>query len=280
MERRPILDLKFGLNCGWERVKEWNCFHRHDEIEFLFFPKGDNILYRFGGKVVEIQHDQSILFWGAIPHQLVEISEDNVQYWLTIPPTTFLQWNFPSYLVKDVLDGKMIVEIDKELRDIDLMTFPIWKDEASQANLEKKKALNLSVEARIRRLALRYGEPLEESQSKPRYLIPKEKNAFLDMYDFITVNYKKSLRIKEIAKVANLHTNYAISLFKSKCGVNIVELITMLRVYEAQRLLLTTDLKIVDIAMESGFGSLSNFYKMFTKLCHKNPNDYRRSLQS
>jgi two-component system response regulator YesN len=54
----------------------------------------------------------------------------------------------------------------------------------------------------------------------------------------------------------------------------------MLRIYEAQRYLLTSDMKIIDIAMEVGFGSMSNFYKYFKKTCGKNPKDYRKSVET
>lgn len=44
----------------------------------------------------------------------------------------------------------------------------------------------------------------------------------------------------------------------------------------AIRLLLTTDLKIIDIAMESGFESISSFYKSFKDVCGRRPGEYRR----
>ena len=86
--------------------------------------------------------------------------------------------------------------------------------------------------------------------------------------------------VKDIAKAADLNPNYAVTLFHSKCGTHISDFIIMLRVYEAQRLLLTTDMKIIDIAMDAGFGSMSNFYKCFKRVCRKNPKEYRKDLNS
>jgi len=58
------------------------------------------------------------------------------------------------------------------------------------------------------------------------------------------------------------------------------EYLTRLRVSHAQRLLITTDLKVLDIAMESGFASVAPFYAAFA--AHTpglRPLDYRRQHQ-
>ena len=51
------------------------------------------------------------------------------------------------------------------------------------------------------------------------------------------------------------------------------------RVYHAQRLLSSTNSKIMDIALESGFGSLSRFNANFKEFCGVSPKAYRQSLQ-
>ena len=47
-------------------------------------------------------------------------------------------------------------------------------------------------------------------------------------------------------------------------------------VSDAIRLLLTSDLKIIDIALEAGFESISSFYQTFKNVCGRNPGEYRR----
>jgi len=50
-----------------------------------------------------------------------------------------------------------------------------------------------------------------------------------------------------------------------------------LRVSHAQRLLVTTDARVSDIALESGFGSPAAFYQAFGTYSHgEKPLDYRR----
>ena len=275
MEPREIVDLKFGLTCGWNKGERWDCFHRHDEIEITFFTRGEPTIYRFGGKLIEIRSTQSILFWGSIPHQQVEVDPSSVQYWLTIPPEVFLRWEISEDLRRDIFDGKMLAEEDQQLRELDLLSFPIWKQESQSQDRELQKTMAMAVETRLRRFAASLAQSQDGRKSAQKYLTPKDKNSFMIMYDFITTHYKEQIHIEDIAAAAGLNPNYAITLFKEKCGINITDLLTMLRVYESQRLLFTTDLKIIDIAMEAGFGSVSNFYKCFNRLCRRNPKDYK-----
>ena len=49
------------------------------------------------------------------------------------------------------------------------------------------------------------------------------------------------------------------------------------RVSHAQRLLATTDMKIVDVAFDSGFTSISRFNDAFRRACGCSPREYRQS---
>ena len=50
----------------------------------------------------------------------------------------------------------------------------------------------------------------------------------------------------------------------------------MCRVAEAQRLLLTTSLRVTEIAESAGFGSLSSFYEHVSAASGMSPREYRR----
>lgn len=276
MSERRIVDFKFGLFCDVLNVQVQDDLHRHNEIEILFFPNKSPTTVRFGAQIIEIQPEQTVLFWGAIPHQIVQIEDESLQYWAALPPEIFHYFDLSPSIVRDVMNGKILVESDQELRSMDLASYPIWKREASSSQPDVRQTLLISLESRLRRF-----RPMEASAdslhpAQPKLLVHKNKNAFKNMYDYITLNFRTLINVESIAEAGGLHPKYAISLFKQKCGINISTLITMLRIYEAQRLILTTDQKIVDIAMDTGFNSMSNFYKSFKKITYKNPSDYRQ----
>ena len=55
--------------------------------------------------------------------------------------------------------------------------------------------------------------------------------------------------------------------------------LTQYRVAHAQQLLLTTEQSISEIALASGFSSLSRFYAAFREICNDSPKHYRQSLR-
>jgi AraC-like DNA-binding protein len=65
------------------------------------------------------------------------------------------------------------------------------------------------------------------------------------------------------------------ALFRERCGVTLGEYLAQQRISQAQRLLATTDKKIVDVAFASGFGSVSQFYDTFAHYCGQTPKDFR-----
>jgi AraC-like DNA-binding protein len=62
--------------------------------------------------------------------------------------------------------------------------------------------------------------------------------------------------------------------------MSLLDYVIQYRIAQAQRLLLTTDDNILDIAMQTGFGSSSNFYVTFKKLCGQSPGAYRQALRA
>jgi AraC-like DNA-binding protein len=96
---------------------------------------------------------------------------------------------------------------------------------------------------------------------------------------FIAQHYREAIAMPQIAAAAELHPKYAMTLFRRHCGMTVGEYLTQQRLSQAQRLLVTTDAKIVDIAYGSGFGSVSRFYAVFERTCGQSPRAYRLSLR-
>lgn len=272
MEKKSVQEMFFGYGCVIGTVEEWHNFHRHDEIQFGFYQQGP-VDYQVGGNVYSIQPTECVLFWAAIPHLLINSPPQNIQYWTTIPLDIFIGWGLPEDFTHRILNGEMLVADHTQLRELDLLRFKIWKDDFAKGDEEFLETISLAIEARIRRFRLE----MKSNQCVNRSINLEDRSLFTRVYDYISKNFYHDISVTDIAEHAGVHPNYLMSAFKKSCGQSIGNVITMLRIYEAQRLLTTTDMKIIDIAMESGFGSLSNFYNCFRKHCGKAPKKYRIS---
>ncbi len=65
-------------------------------------------------------------------------------------------------------------------------------------------------------------------------------------------------------------------VFKDVTGVSFKEYVTQVRVAEAKRLLLGTDLSVAEIARAVSYTNLNQFYKVFYRSCAMSPGEYRR----
>jgi len=84
--------------------------------------------------------------------------------------------------------------------------------------------------------------------------------------------------VVDIARHISMHPASATKLFKRICGMSLMHYITQHRIFHAQRLLMSTDMKIVDVALESGYQSASRFYAAFKEFCGQSPQEYRQSV--
>lgn len=66
-------------------------------------------------------------------------------------------------------------------------------------------------------------------------------------------------------------------LFRRTLGTTLIDYISQHRVTHAQRLLVTSDESILDVAFGSGFNSLSRFNAVFKARSGCTPRSYRRN---
>jgi len=67
------------------------------------------------------------------------------------------------------------------------------------------------------------------------------------------------------------------NLFRQAFGTTMTDFIVQHRISHAQRLLVTTDDPVTEIAFASGFQSLSRFNEAFKRACECSPREYRKS---
>lgn len=95
------------------------------------------------------------------------------------------------------------------------------------------------------------------------------------MATYIAERSMLDIRAADISGTVHLNPNRAAPIFRSVFGVGPTTYLGQLRVAEAQRLLLTTDLISCMIAQQSGFQSLSTFHQVFSRTCNMTPTQWR-----
>lgn len=93
--------------------------------------------------------------------------------------------------------------------------------------------------------------------------------------EFAHEHLQDSLRLDDVAEELALSPTHVSRLFSRATGVGFARTVIRLRVSEACRLLLMSDLPVADICFAAGFSNLSNFNRRFREETGTTPRAYR-----
>ena len=93
---------------------------------------------------------------------------------------------------------------------------------------------------------------------------------------YVDRHCRESVTLDDVAEVVHVSPSRVRHVFKDVTGVSFKEYVTQVRVAEAKRLLLSTDLSVAEIARAVSYTNLHQFYKVFYRSCSMSPGEYRR----
>ncbi|GAA4528944.1 helix-turn-helix domain-containing protein [Brachybacterium paraconglomeratum] len=257
--------------------------HRHDDVEINVVLDGQ-LHYLFGGQPLTIREGEIAVFWAAQPHGLVD-SRTGDMCWVHVPFSMFLSWGLPESQTAPLLSAQPLITHAPDLALRIAHTAERWGEEVggsepgggeNDADDSAQIAL-LEIQAAVRRIlrasSLAHPEPPADGAGS----VPAARlRQVSTMAQHVRENHRSPLAIADIAASVHLTPSHAMTVFRRTAGVTLGDYVTMCRVAEAQRLLLTTSLRITEIADAAGFGSLSSFYEHVSAACGMTPREYRR----
>ncbi len=118
------------------------------------------------------------------------------------------------------------------------------------------------------------GAALDENRRKE--LADKFNVVFL----YLDEHYAESLTLEKVADVAGFSKFHFSRLFKQYSGYNFYDYLCHKRINAAEALLLKPEISITEVALQSGFSSLSTFNRIFKKMRDCTPSEYRSLYNS
>ncbi|MCI0336364.1 MAG: AraC family transcriptional regulator [Acidobacteria bacterium] len=95
--------------------------------------------------------------------------------------------------------------------------------------------------------------------------------------DFIDENLEGDLSLVEIAQAADLSPYHFARSFKQTTGLTPIQFLMQRRIDYAKRLLIESELPIVEVGLSAGFKNQSHFTTLFRKLTAMTPRAYRKA---
>lgn len=264
----PLQIESLGLSAGLGEPTPMREQPAHGDLELNFVYHG-SVCYFVGGRFAEVGAGALGVFWGALPHQIVEAGAGTQLMYLRVPLGALLRWNLSPSFVRRLLGGEMLLDPQSPSWDADLTRR--WLSDVVSSDSSTLRTCELEVEARLRRLS---AKRLQKAPQRPAE--HKARRQVEAITAFLSDNYRDDISTADIGRAVALHPNYAMTLFRRESGMSIWQYLIRLRLSHAQLMLLTSDKTVLAIALESGFGSLARFYAAFTRECGISPGEFRK----
>lgn len=246
--------------------------HAHSQVEINLMLCGE-ATYAFGGREVVVRADDFVLFWGAVPHQVLTAAEGTRFVCLYLPIEMFLALPLSAALRECVLAGGMIAA-----RQLLVENWPQrLHDELLSGDARLAELDWLEIELRLRRLDLTGWTDRAGADANAVGRRGGQHAKVCAMAQFLTSHATGPVTAAAVGAVVGLHPNYAMTLFKGALGMTLGEYLTRYRLYLAQSMLLAGGRDVTSIAFDAGFGSVSRFHDAFRRRFGISPHRFRQS---
>ncbi|MBY3128904.1 helix-turn-helix domain-containing protein [Rhizobium laguerreae] len=252
--------------------------HWHAQVEVNYVMRG-TVHYRMSDHEFRLSAGEMCLFWGGQPHQMDESSDDSLYAGAHLPLVYFFRLRLPISVSSRLMKGETLLTSATDAADSE--NFTRWFHYANSGDPAKAQHAVDELLLRIERIAL---EPYSMTSQTVISLDgdhphPHSSRSVARMCDFIAANFLHDIDSVDIARAADLHPKYAMNLFKRSTGMTLSKYVTLLRLSRAQAMLMSEGANVLQVAMDSGFGSISAFNKSFRHIAGMSPSDFRRDIR-
>ncbi len=255
-----------------KRTKQISDLHLHNEYEFLRINRG---VFRCAilDRDFILEEGDVIFINKYVPHSTY--TENNhthnslIQFRMPLDKDSITRYisrftnilDTPAYVFKkDAPESAEIISCFNSIIEEYEGQKPFWTDYVYN-NM-------LMLIAALRRQGI-----LSENVQKRIQEINKIKPAL----EYINENYAEELSTVDLCRIMNFNETYFCRLFKSIVGTSAINYINFVRVCKAEKLL-KSNLSLLDVAIQTGFSSLSYFNRVFKKYNHYSPREYKRLI--
>ncbi len=254
--------------------------HWHAQIEICYVPKG-LAQYEMSGRMFEIAAGQVALFWGGLPHRLVDFAPETALESIHLPILQFFRLRLTEDIREKLMQGAVLLTRGDEVED--QHAFARWCRYFRSGDQVRVDHATEELLLRIERISLDPYELIAVADPQDDGTVEAPDQSSFEkirlITEFVTSHFREEIDSASIAECANIHPKYAMSVFKKSTGVTLNQYVQLLRLSYAQAQLMRQGDNILHIAMDSGFGSLSNFNRAFRKHTGVTPSDFKRQLR-
>lgn len=261
------------------KKKQTGCvLHFHQEIELLYVENGGFNIW-LDGKAFHAEKGDLVIINSNECHK-IQSSTDNCYYkCIKCAPQILYTMDQSFFNMRYVMP--FIVNTDEHKR-------VFTKDEISSSGIpelvanihdewvEKKYGFELSIHSDLLRIFLIIVRSWDNSGAnlKPIDVSSNLSKTIQAAVEYVGKNYANASET-EAAKLCNLSYSYFSHSFKRVMNMSFKEYVNYVRINESQKLLISENKSVSEIAAELGFSSASHYIQCFKKIKGESPKQFK-----
>lgn len=248
--------------------------HRHTDFEFMYI-QNEKAKLKVNETLISADRGDFVLIWPGEAHQYIQI-----------PPRSCMMFKFRFTLINDLKDIKNnLTRLYKfhhiKADECDELCIALAKlvekgfeyyTVADQYTRSETKAITAQFFTNLLRF-------YEKIMPAPENSLDYTTQSKIDMAcNYIDTNFMQDISQKDVAQIVGFSHYYFSRIFKQYTLSSFADYLAQRRVEYAAELLQYTDIAVTDIALRSGFQSISSFNSCFKKLLKVAPTEYRKIM--
>lgn len=277
IEKLPQAEGASFVSKTFETPKFEVPWHQHIEYELIYFRQGEGLSF-IGNYAGEFQEGDIFFIGKNVPHTFQKrtvdmftsavVTQFREDFWgadfLKMPEAREIKELFGISVHglqihgdTKLLLGKMIPELEglSGFRQL------IKLCECLQLIAEQKEYSTLST------------QEVELANAKDRERIDQ-------VFRYTMDHFRLGVKLADVAEIAGMSIPAFCNYFKKSTKKTYIDFLNEVRIGHACKLLIDTDLNIINICYESGYNTLANFNKQFMKIKQLTPSRYRKIFMS
>ncbi len=252
--------------------------HWHTELECVVIREG-RADYRIGDRDISLRQGEGVFINSTVLHGcLTPVGERTLAPNIVFSPSFIAETDQLIYrkFLLPILNSSISclllrpsISWQKEILDLLGTVFGLFETGGPAAELE----IRLAVSAVWRLIFLHRSDCLTQPQSAGFLALQGRLKLMLE---YLYQNFSGKITLQQIADAANISKNEALRCFRKGMGCSPIEYLIRYRMEKAKELLIATDLTVTEIALSSGFETVSYFDRAFKKAFGTTPKAFRK----
>lgn len=270
---RDDFPIRFIYN-QWTHKKILFEHHWHRQLEFLYVVRG-RLCIQCGAQKYSITGGQAALVNSNQVHFAQCLSE-SAEYYVIVVDPGFICGSASNAVqakyIAPIFDGG--ITFPNKITDPAVIQCITGLIEELKQKTDGYELMVQSSFLRFLGLLVRLPNP-QGSRSMAVAQTEKKLEKLLCVLEFIRNNYTYEISLETLAEMTHVSVSHFCRMFKSVTGETPVEYMNKIRLNKSCELLMTSDRKITEIALLSGFSNSAYFCRTFKKQFMVTPSEYR-----